>query len=95
MAVFLQGGQKDSMGPIQLVHDLVVVDVYNDGGKDAPRLANELLRQGRRVFVIATTLPRRVLFRLLKDYKLRSTKRVQIVEGHPPMVLVEIALPAG
>ena len=51
------GSQKSTAGPIQLTKDVVILDVWADMGKDAPSLAQELIRKQRRIFVYGTGMP--------------------------------------
>lgn len=51
------GAQKSMAGPIQFGKDVVILDVWADMGKDARLLAEELIRQKRRVFIYGSGIP--------------------------------------
>ncbi len=55
------GAQKSTAGPIQLDKDVVILDAWADMGKDAPLLAQELLRQQRRVFIYGSGMPSEIV----------------------------------
>lgn len=61
-------GGKDAAGPLLLDRDVVILDTHADEGQDAPMLIGELLRQGRRVFVIQTGFPPQVLERVFNGW---------------------------
>jgi hypothetical protein len=60
-ALFIDWVNKDAVGPLHLRRDLVVLDPTVAAETEALRLAEALLRQGRRVFVLPHGLPPRVL----------------------------------
>ena len=78
-AVFAYFGMRDAYGPLLLERDVVIVDPWVDGGRDAPALLTELLNQGRAVY-IDLAMPREVLVSLVKH------RRGARVEGMPGLV---------
>ncbi len=55
------GMQKAAAGPLQLSKDVLILDPWADGGKDAPGLVRTLARSGKRVFMFATGVPEQLL----------------------------------
>jgi hypothetical protein len=80
-AVFAYWGGKDALGPLSLGRDVVVLDTWPDGGEDAPRLRDALLRQGRHVYV-ALPVPDDVATSLAGQHAVRTMG--------PSSVLVEV-----
>jgi len=54
-------GNKDAAVPLLFDRDIVILDVHGDDGKDAPILIQELLRRGRRVFLLEDGFPGQIL----------------------------------
>jgi hypothetical protein len=71
-ALFTYWGNKDAAGPLQLVKDVVILDVKADDGLDAKTLEDELLKQGRRIFILENDMPREILHRLVLDQRFRQ-----------------------
>jgi hypothetical protein len=57
--------QKEAVLPLTLTKDVVVVNPWVDGGRDTPLLVTELLRSGRRVFLLTGAFPETSLHRAL------------------------------
>jgi len=66
-ALFTYWGNKDAAGPLQLANDIVILDVWADGGVDAGQLENQLLAANRRVFILENDMPTETLGRLLAN----------------------------
>jgi hypothetical protein len=66
-ALFTYWGNKDAVGPIQLEKDVVILDVWADEGHDARLLEEELLTQGRRIFILENDMPGEILRGLIAD----------------------------
>ena len=66
-ALFTYWGNKDAAGPIQLEKDVVILDVWADAGHDARLLEEELLAQGRRIFILDNDMPDEILRALIAD----------------------------
>jgi hypothetical protein len=65
---------------LHLGRDLLVVDPWLDSGRDAPRVADELLRSGRRVFIDLAAVPLRIA------EQIRGAHRIQLaLPGDPPI----------
>ncbi len=64
-AVFAHWGVKDRLGGLILSRDVVILDTFADDGRDAPGLVDDLLRQGRRVFVATAGFPMPVFGRMV------------------------------
>jgi hypothetical protein len=64
-ALVVDSGLKDAFGPLQVDRDLAIVVPWIDGGRDTPRLVDEALANGRRVFVLRPRLPQRFVGRLV------------------------------
>ena len=68
-------GFKDSAVPLLFDHDIVILDVRADEGKDGAALVGQLLRQGRRVFLSEQGLPPDVLARVTHGFKTTTLAR--------------------
>jgi hypothetical protein len=81
-AVFAVAHWKDPYAPLQLERDLLVADPSIDGGRDAARLAGELLAQGRRVLVDVSELPPPMFERIRGAHgsRLLTPERLRLVE---------------
>ncbi|MCC6750456.1 MAG: hypothetical protein IT371_22520 [Deltaproteobacteria bacterium] len=73
-ALFACWGRKDALGPLLLERDLVIADLKYDDGKTAPALANALLSQGRRVFLLGDGCAREWVLELLTGRPIRRVK---------------------
>jgi hypothetical protein len=74
-AVLAYWGAKDALAPLLLSRDLLVLDPWIDGGRDASRLAAELIARGRRVFVARASFPSDLLDRIATERALRAVPR--------------------
>ena len=81
-ALFTYWGNKDAAGPLQLDKDVVILDVKADDGLDARILEDELLKQGRKIFVLENDMPDEFLHRLILDHRVvhYSEGNLRIVE---------------
>jgi hypothetical protein len=81
-ALFAYWGNKDAAGPLQLNRDIVILDLWADRGVDAPRLADELLAQRRRVFILAVDIPKEMLERIVasRPHRLFSESFMNFIE---------------
>jgi hypothetical protein len=87
-ALFAMAHFKDPAGPLLLDRDLVIVDPAIDRGRDAPRLVDELLAGGRRVFVDITEFPPPLFHRM------RGKRPVAVVAPGTAPIMEIIAQPA-
>jgi len=87
-ALFAVWGMKDPYGPLQLDHDLVILDLLYDDGKAAPQLVPALLREGRKVVVLTTNVTPSLLQQMAGCRQV--TTRLVPVLGQPPLRLAEI-----
>lgn len=81
------GLHKLGVGPLLFERDIVVVDVRIDSGKDAPRLAQELLERGRRVYLVKAFFTEKVLEDLARFDLVKVADR--------PLEMYELRLAAG
>ncbi|HEY6951802.1 MAG TPA: hypothetical protein VI758_05310 [Bacteroidota bacterium] len=81
-ALFAYWGNKDAAGPLQLAKDVVILDVWADGGQDAIQLEGELLARKRRVYVLANDMPQQIYSKLLenRDVRVVSEGVLRLVE---------------
>jgi hypothetical protein len=87
-AVLTWGIYRSVVAAEQLQHDLVILDCARDRGRDAMTLASQLLRRGRRVFILANGFPA----------DLRSALTRRFGEGRwdrGKVTFVELRLPAS
>jgi hypothetical protein len=66
VAVLTYWGAKDAFGGLLVPRDIVILDVWADDVRDAPGLVDDLLRQGRRVFVATDRMPVPVFRRIVE-----------------------------
>jgi len=69
-ALFTFWGNKDAAGPLQLDRDVVILDVWADGGRDGQLLENELQDGGRRIFILENDMPEQELDGLTRGRQL-------------------------
>jgi hypothetical protein len=81
-ALFTYWGNKDAAGALQLVKDVVILDVNADDGLDATMLEGELMKQGRKIFVLENDMPGNILDGLILNHRLQrySEGSVKLVE---------------
>ena len=60
-ALFTYWGDKDAAGPLQLGKDVVILDTWADGGKDARALEKELEARKRSISVLENDMPAQIL----------------------------------
>jgi hypothetical protein len=70
-ALFVYFGGRDISAPLHLGRDLLVVDPWLDGAQDAPRVADDLLRTGRRVFIDLAAVPTPIATRIRGAHPIR------------------------
>jgi hypothetical protein len=88
-ALFMYWGNKDAAGPIQLEKDVVILDVWADAGHDARLLEEELLAQGRRIFILDNDMPDEILRalianRIFHEYSEGNLKLTEILVAKAP-----------
>jgi hypothetical protein len=73
---------KDAAGGLLFDRDVVIVDAKPDEGEDAPTLIDELLKSGRRVFVLEEGMPPEIRRRLVANRQtiLITVKNIRLVE---------------
>lgn len=73
--------QKEALCPLQLDHDLVMIDPSADGARDTGRLTDELLTKGRRVFVLGG-MPEPYLAAVFtgRSFEMRATRPMPVAE---------------
>jgi hypothetical protein len=80
-AALLEYG-SNAFGPLQLDHDLVILDARVDSGEDAPKLIASLRARGRRI-LLAMPMPDPVVARIVGNHRLvrlPGTERHGILE---------------
>jgi hypothetical protein len=70
-ALFVHFAGRDASAPLHLGRDLLLVDPWLDGARDAPRVAEELLRSGRRVFIDRLAVPEAVARKIQGSHPVR------------------------
>ena len=85
-AVFAWANTKDALGPLVLERDIVILDPWLDGGRDARKLLDALLAQGRVVYLIRT-MSHRMMAHLIDGH------RVEELPDAPWMFVVHPAPP--
>jgi hypothetical protein len=70
-ALFVHFAGRDASAPLHLGRDLLLVDSWLDAGRDAPRVADELLRSGRRVFLDLALVPAPIAARIRGQHPIR------------------------
>lgn len=70
-ALFARWGQAEPFGPLQLDHDLVILDTHAGPAGEGRALAAELLERGRRVFLFPAGMPLDEVRDLAKGFEVR------------------------
>jgi hypothetical protein len=70
-ALFVYFGGRDASAPLHLDRDLILVDPWLDSARDAPLVADDLLRSGRRVFIDLAAVPPAVVTRIRGAHPVR------------------------
>ena len=85
-ALIAYTGYKDAAFPLLFNRDIVILDARADEGKDAPILIRELLDRNRKVFVLLSGFPGKVITEVLAPWEVVRIKRLgtQLVELHAP-----------
>ena len=82
-ALFVNWGERDGAGPLQLSKDVLMMEFHVDSAATAAPIKDSLFAQGRKVFVVPGTAPASLMQRL--------TGTDSLVEIHPaPYVVDEI-----
>jgi hypothetical protein len=83
IALFVWWGMKNGVGPLLFDRDILVVEARLDQARSMGALLDDVLRAGRRTFVVVNGFPPAVLTEKLAG---RTTRQ----HGDPPTVLLEV-----
>jgi hypothetical protein len=83
-AVIAYWGNADSLGPLQIDHDLIIANSWINRGEDLRRLIDDLLSTGRRVFIMPSGMPKEFVDPVTRGRRTRLASR-------EPFLILEVA----